>query len=38
MFFKYESKRTASELPIFIWDQKDKNIEVSFEWSILDKS
>ena len=32
--FKYESKRNARE---FIWDQKKKNIDVSLDWSPLDK-
>ena len=26
------------ELPNFIWDQKSKIIDVSLEWSILDKA
>ena len=25
------------ELPSFIWDKNSKNIDVSLEWSILDK-
>ena len=24
-------------MPNFIWDEKKKNIDVSFEWSLLDK-
>ena len=36
--FKYKNKRNATELSNFIWDQKSKNIDVSLEWSILDKA
>ena len=36
-FFQYESKRNATELFNFIWDQKNKNIDVSLECSIPDK-
>ena len=36
--FKYENKRNATELSDFIWDQKSKNIDVSLEWSILEKA
>ena len=36
--FKYEKKRNATELSNFIWDQRSKNIDVSLEWSILDKA
>ena len=35
---KYENKPNATELSNFIWDQKSKNIDVSLEWSILNKA
>ena len=30
-------KNKCNELPSFIWDRNIKNIDVSLEWSILDK-
>ena len=36
--FKYENKQNTTEFSNFIWDQKSKNIDVSFEWIILDKA
>ena len=36
--FKYENKRSTTGLFNLIWDQKSKNIDVSLEWSILDKA
>ena len=37
-YFKYENKRNTTELSNFIWDQKSKSVDVSLEWSILDKA
>ena len=36
--FKHEKKSKCKELPNFIWDQNSKNIDISLEWSILDKA
>ena len=30
-------QRNATELPNFIWDQNNKKLDVSLEWSIPDK-
>ena len=36
--FKYENKQNATKLSSFRWNQKSKNIDVSFEWNIQDKA
>ena len=36
--FKYESKRSSTELSNFIWGEKKEKINVDLDWSILDKA
>ena len=36
--FKYESKKNATELSNFVWENKHENTETSLEWKILDKA
>ena len=35
--FRYESKKNATELSNFVWENKHANTETSLEWKILDK-
>ena len=36
--FRYESKKTATELSNFVWENKHTNTETSLEWKRLDKA
>ena len=36
--FRYESKKNATELSNFVWENKHANTETSLEWKILDKA
>ena len=36
--FKYKSKRNATELPNFVWENKHANTEKNLVWNILDKA
>ena len=36
--FKYESKRNATELSNFVWENKHTNTETNLVWNILDKA
>ena len=36
--FKYESKRNATELSNFVWENKHTKTETNLVWDILDKS
>ena len=36
--FKHESKRSATELSNFIWENKHTNTETNLVWNILDKA
>ena len=36
--FQYESKKNATELSNFVWENKHSNRETSVEWKILDKA
>ena len=36
--FKYESKRNATKLSNFVWENKHANTETNLVWNILDKS
>ena len=36
--FKYESKRNATELSNFTWENKHANTETNVVWNILDKA
>ena len=36
--FRYKSKKNATELSNFVWENKHANTETSLEWKILDKA
>ena len=36
--FKYESKRNATELSNFVWENKHANTETNLVWNVLDKA
>ena len=36
--FKYESKRNATELSNFVWENKRERTDTNLEWDVLDKT